>query len=247
MSHASTSRAAAATAAAVAAAAAGMSLLAGCSQGMPNGGPDVAMVREVAASSQVKMPDRAGAIFPLTPGRTLKMRVTRGGADGGVVPGEVRVVGVRTLAGRTGTLVESVRGGKRFRLELYGTDGDGKTIRLKALGESPERMLVFDPPIPVLKSGSATGADLLWNGTARMGKAQYSARAYHRVSAHVPVKTPSGEYKAFRLDSIISVTANRQRIDYPAVMWLAPEVGMVQRRLAERNRPVEEHLAERPR
>jgi len=230
-------------AAALAAAALMSGTLTGCGRRLEGSGIDADLIREIAPKDLQTTPQDLEALLPLTPGRTYTTRMVR---RDGTTRGEVRVVGRRTLAGKSGILVESRRADRVYRLELFDVDPKNGVV-LKGIGESPEKMLTFTPPVPVLKPAMREGDGQTWHGIAQMGKSQYMGRAYHRIAPMETVRTPSGAYQAFRLDCLISLTTDQKRVDYPAVLWLAPKVGIVQRRLADKGIPVEEFLAARPR
>jgi hypothetical protein len=89
--------------------------------------------------------------------------------------------------------------------------------------------------VPFLSSSVKEGEYAKWGGTARIGKDEYAATAFHRISAVDSVKTPfNTTLRAYRLDGIISLLNSNQRVDYPVVMWFVPGKGVAQRRLADR-------------
>ncbi|RYG86030.1 MAG: hypothetical protein EON58_22215, partial [Alphaproteobacteria bacterium] len=198
-------------------------LLAGCGKGMENGGQDVDMISERPS----KLPDQpkgSGPLWPLTPGktwRTLTLRPNAANANS-----EIRVAGTRKMPdGRSGTLVQSFRNGKLFRVEVYQAEPSG-ALKLMALGENEKKMLSFTPAIPVLGAPTKEGQSYQWNGTARIDGKDYPATAFHRLSAVETVKTPFDSYRTFRLDGIVTLLNGNQRIDYPAVMWFVPGKGI---------------------
>jgi hypothetical protein len=205
--------------------------LAGCSSDVKGGGKEADLVSETPTKKQ-EVPKGSGPLWPLTPGkswRTLTIRPKQKQIDS-----EIRVIGpYRVPGGRSGTLVRSYRQGKPFRVEILETDRAGN-INVLALGESEQKLLVFDPPIPFLASPAQEGKYLRWNGTAKIARQTFVARAFHRISAVDSVKTPFETIRAYRLDGIVSLENGSQRVDYPVVMWFVPGKGIAQRRLADR-------------
>ncbi len=206
--------------------------LTGCNSGMNDGGQDVDLVAEKPSKEAVVVKG-TGPLWPLTPGRswrTLTMRPDQQNTDS-----LIRVAGTFRLPdGRSGTIVESSRNNKVYRIEIYHKDASGG-VQLLGLGESIKKILVFTPAIPVLEPTVREGNNLMWQGTARLDGKSFNATALHRISAVDTIKTPLGEsIPAYRLDGIISLINGSQRIDYPAVEWLVPGKGIAQRRLADR-------------
>lgn len=206
-------------------------LLAGCNSSTKDSGQEADLISETP-SKKVELPKGSGPLWPLTPGkswRTLTVRANQKNADS-----EIRVVGpVRVADGRSGTLVRSYRKGKPFRSEVYQVDAAGG-IKLIGLGENEQNTLLFNPPIPFIKSAVKEGEYLRWSGTARMNGRSFGATAFHRISSVDTVKTPFESIRAYRLDGIISLANGQQKIDYPAVMWFVPGKGVAQRRLADK-------------
>lgn len=205
-------------------------LLFGCSDEKKNTGQEADLVSEAPAKKAV-LPKGDGPLWPLIPGRSWRTLTARPGQKN--VNSEIRVIGpYRTSDGRAGTLVHSFRNGKLFRVEVLQSDASG--IKLMALGESDKKLLLFQPAIPFVKYPAKEGEYLQWNGMAKLGKQEFSATAFHRISAIDPVRTPFETIQTYRLDGIISLLNASQRVDYPVVMWFVPGKGVAQRRLADR-------------
>lgn len=209
-----------------------VALLAGCDSTSNDNGKEADLVSE-NPSKKTELPKGSGPLWSLTPGqswRTLTRRPNQKNVDS-----EIRVVGeYRVPDGRTGTVVRSYRGGVPFRVEIYQMNSSG-SMKLLALGESEQKLLVFSPAIPFLKTPIKEGESLQWSGLAKMGKQEYAATAFHRISAIDDVKDVfDNSIRAYRLDGIVSLNSGAQRIDYPVVMWFVPGKGIAQRRLADR-------------
>jgi hypothetical protein len=230
----------------VAAAAALCEVLSGCAKTLPGGGPDIGFIDEGKAKDAAKpvQVKGSGPLFPLAPGRTWQFLTVRG--KGETFPSEVVVGGPSRLGnGEAGTLLLSRRQGKVFRAEVFRTEKDG-SLTLLGLGETEKRMLTLTPPVPFLKDSPAEGDGLFWRGTVKIEGKEFPATAYSRISATEKVDTMAGDYVAYRVDHILSVSAGSRRVDYPAVYWLVPGVGVVRRRLADRGSVAVEDLKKAP-
>jgi hypothetical protein len=205
-------------------------LLSGCGNGTKSTGQEIDLISE-KPGKKVVLPKGTGPLWPLTPGKSWRTLTVRPGQKN--VNSEIRVIGpYRMPDGRTGTVVHSYRSGKLFRVEVMQSDASG--IKLLALGESGDKLLSFQPAIPFAKYPAKEGEYSQWSGTAKLGKQEFAATAFHRISAIDSVKTPFDTIRAYRLDGIISLLNASQRVDYPVVMWFVPGKGVAQRRLADR-------------
>ena len=204
--------------------------IAGCGAPVKGGGQDVGMISETPSKKAVS--PGSGALWALPTGKVWRTLTARPQQQN--VNSEIRVIGAyRVKDGRTGTMVRSSRTGKMFRVEVYQTSPQG-AMKLLALGESEKKLLVFTPAIPVFNNPVKEGKYERWNGTAQIDGKEYTASAFHRISASEDIKTPFETLKTYRLDGIITLLNGEQRIDYPAVMWFVPGKGIAQRRLADR-------------
>ena len=81
------------------------------------------------------------------------------------------------------------------------------------------------------------GQTLIWLGNFKLGKETFASRAFSRVSSQEVIKTPAGEFKSFRIDTIVLLNRRGQEIRFPMVRWVAPNVGYVSRGFADKGRP----------
>lgn len=205
----------------------------GCSSGLKGRGQEIDLISETPSHATPR-PTGSGPLWPLTPGRAWQTLTLR--PDQPNTPSEIRVTGpYRSADGRAGEMVQSYRAGKLFRVEVFQIDPKGN-MKMLALGESPDKLLVFTPSVPFLNAPVKEGEAMQWRGTARLKNQDYPATAYHRMSAVDTVKTPFDSLLAYRLDCIISLMNGTQRIDYPGVYWLVPGKGIAQRRLADQGK-----------
>lgn len=222
---------------------------AGCGKALPGGGPDIAFIDQTKAEAKNKPPKvtAAGPLLPLTPGRTwrfLAVRSNKGKAE--TFATETSVAGPLRLGnGQTGTLLRSLRNGKVFRLEVLRAEKDGG-LSLLGIGENEKRILTFDPPVPFARPPYEEGKAEFWRGTARIDGKEFAATGFTRLSSAEKLDTLAGDYVGYRFDHIVSVNLGARRIDYPAVYWLVPGVGIVRRRLADRGSVAVEDLKTAP-
>lgn len=224
---------------------------AGCSKGLDGGGPDIGFiepeksVKKDAKKAPPRIKDPNAAPLRLSAGRKWGFLAIRGKDT---FPTEIEVKGTFTVpkTGAQGLLVESRRKGKVFRTEVLREDAQGG-LEVLALGETSKEMMVFSPPVPLYKRPYTEGAAQVWHGTARMRGRDFAAKAFSRISAVEKADTLAGDYAAYRLDHILSLTTGAtSKIDYPAVYWLVPDVGIVRRRLADRGQVMVEDLRKAP-
>jgi hypothetical protein len=179
-------------------------------------------------------------LLPLTPGNRWQMRtVTRGKRfmDAITVAGPVR-------AGKTEAVALSMtREGKPWRREFYVPSPDG--VYLAAMQDETSPLMVLDPPIPLARSPFQEGQAWQWRGTLTMNGKALPAAAFSRVSTRESVTTSAGQFKTYRVDTIVKLdTGEGREVRFPSARWLAPGVGFVRRGFADKGKPAFSELLE---
>lgn len=209
----------------------GAALLSGCKNDIAPGGPDVSYLN-TPLEAETPATEKSASFLPLATGNSWDMTASSQGKQN---RDRVVVTGPVTTEGVTGIQVETQRGGKRWRREVY--QADNKTVRLAAMQDETSALMRLSPPIPLFEYPVREGGTTSWKGTFTLGKDTFPAQAYSRVSTREDVTTSAGRFKTARIDTVVIVLRPNGEIRFPMVRWLAPSVGFVRRGYAENKEP----------
>ena len=196
---------------------------AACKDHVENQATDNAYLR-LPGEAPAPLDTSKGPLFPVTPGYRWTLAVksdTQAGTE------ETSVGGVRVVDGVPGTVLEMRQNGKTYRQEVYHADTKGVSLLQAGMSE----MMTMSPPIPLLQMPIKEGEVLPWNGVLHFQTTSAPGTALSRVSGQETIKTPAGEFKTYRLDTVIITTVSGQQVSFPATRWLAPGVGVVKQKL----------------
>jgi|GEM_PF-2154924 hypothetical protein len=205
-------------------------------EGLETGGQDVAFLNSPTVT---EMPEKQRRnLLPLATGNTWEffslVNYTTEKSNDRLV-----VLGPRTEADITGIQVDVLREGKKWRREFYSQKGE--TTYLVAMQDETSPLMRLHPPVPMWKEPVTEGDTVRWIGefrikTVQMGEQVLPAEGYSRISGVETVKTAAGEFKVYRVDTVIVANNGGKELRFPVVRWLAPNVGFVRRGLVDKGR-----------
>lgn len=147
---------------------------------------------------------------------------------------QTRVLGQRSVRGRSGTMMEWTRGGQLISRALYAVDDSG--VKQIAIGKGPE--VLIDPPLTVMRFPVTEGTTYPWNGSLVVGQRSQPAQIGVRVTRKEPVtiaKTGK-KYEAFRVDTTLTLLGQGRQMAVPSVSWYAPGIGLVKQMSVENDK-----------
>lgn len=203
--------------------------LTGCYEDKRPDGPDIAYLAPVLPKKSEEDPQPP--LLPLQKGAYWEMTSLsekRKSQDVIKVMGPVREGSV------SGIEVATFRASKKWRREIYTADKKG--LALAAMQDETSGLMELSPPLPISRYPVREGDTLTWNGTLRLKKVLWPAKALSRISAYESVMTPAGRFKTYRIDTMIVINHTRGDISFPSVRWLAPGIGFVRRGFAEKSK-----------
>lgn len=184
-------------------------------------------------------------LWPLTVGNRWVYNVSTANKDGKTPPVLGRetlvVLGPKTVGQGSGIAVQVLQNDKPFREEVLRLDDTGLSLVAAGIasGNSTDTMSITsnEPQkqmgIPLVRFPATPGQVARWDGILTLNKKKIAApgTSHSRVSAVEKIKTPAGEFNAFRIETMIQTTVERQQIFLFTIRWLAPGVGMVRQRV----------------
>lgn len=146
------------------------------------------------------------------------------------------IVGPKTDGDVSGIQMNINRNGKYWRREMY-QQKNGITY-LVAMQDESSQLMRLDTPVPLWKEPVEEGKTINWIGYFKLGKVTYASNAFSRVSAYEVHKTSAGEFKTYRIDTIVVLKRpNGEEVRFPMVRWMTPHVGYVSRGFADKGFP----------
>ena len=173
-----------------------------------------------AAAVQPPKPDDAALLFPHHVGDHWTMTVT-GEEESHQI--EVTVKAGPDMPGVQTFYLQTTRDGKAVTRDLYEENENGLFFVASDLPE-PTKIV---PPMPLLKRPVHPNTEWEWIGTFKVGAHEWPATAKLKLTGPDSLKTPGGEYEAFKLEQSVTVKAGGQDIVSKTMQWLAPKVGTV--------------------
>ncbi|MDX1933059.1 MAG: hypothetical protein SFU56_10680 [Capsulimonadales bacterium] len=211
-----------------------------------NKGTDTSFIR-IPGKPTPSVPMKAGPVLPTREKDRFQWHVTthrRQVIDDAIKDQVLREEEEEVIVGKTsdgpnpGTVFEIRKNGKPFRAEIF--DVSSEQVRQVAAGLGDRVTMV--PPLPLMRLPVREGAEQDWIGVLQFRKVRTPGTAYSRVSAQEIVKTPAGEFGAWRVETVIRTTIEGKPFAFPMTRWFAPGVGMVRQRLYVGNILVEKEL-----
>lgn len=196
------------------------------------------------AKADPKTPDAAKdlprILFPHTPG-TKWLSVGSVGNEQVVI--ETAVVGPKTVGTVAGTLFEGRIDKSVIVQDVYAIDDTG--IFRVATGRQAE--VVFSPPLPVFRfplNLGDTGATYEWQGQLVLGKKTVNATGVVRVAGPDGIKVVNKEYRAYRVDLMVTADTAQGKVNIPYTAWFVPGIGPVRQFFAVNSRVIGLEMAE---
>jgi hypothetical protein len=159
---------------------------------------------------------------------------------------DLRVTGTKTVGKNTGVAILIYQDGKPFREEILRLDGKELMLAAAGINNSKGGMdtMSITPGIPLVQFPVEDGATATWEGILLLSSRQVAAPgvSQSRVSGREIVKTPVGEFGAYKIETVITTTIDRQKIVLYTARWLAPGIGLVRQRIITGNQVVTKEL-----
>ena len=212
---------------------AGLSVaLSGCTEPSHSSNIDSAFLN--APLNSITSQDPQSNLLPLTPGNTWQMRtVARGQRFYDVI--QVSKSSPATGKAPAGVELQITRDGKPWRREFYLPQSN--EVVLSAMQDETSPLMVLNPPLTLVKTPLEEGQMQKWRGTLTLKGVDYPATAFSRLSSYEPVTASAGLFKAYRIDTVVTITGDGRELRFPSVRWLAPGVGFVRRGFADQGQP----------
>ena len=192
------------------------------------GGKDVAYLADSTTATDTAT---VANLLPLTPGNSWDFEVEADGIKGA----ERVVVGPPvTIGGLSAVPCEIQRGGKVWRREFYRQDASG--IQLLAFGDGTPNRIEISPPVTLMRYPLKEGDELRWKGVLKVQGRALPATGFSRISAREKLVSPAGRFVAYRLDTVLSIASSKPT-HFPAIRWLASNIGFVRRGYADGGKP----------
>jgi hypothetical protein len=138
---------------------------------------------------------------------------------------------------KNGSLVELTYTNPRFKREIqkeiYRVDKTG----VYRVAYGPNAMHKVTPPAPVLLYPLSAGKKWKWEGMVHTSPMIMTCA----VSGPETIETPAGKFKALKIHTVLRLKSGAEP-DKEADMWVAPGVGMVQRRSGGRGMVADQQL-----
>ncbi|GAB4466636.1 MAG: hypothetical protein OHK0029_38120 [Armatimonadaceae bacterium] len=149
---------------------------------------------------------------------------------------ELRIGGNRKVGDTSGVAVQIFQNGKLFREEVFRLDKEGLFLTAAGINNARGTMdtLSISPGgIPLVRFPIQPGDALSWDGIMRLSSRALSApgTSFSRVSAIETVETPAGKFPAYKIETLITTTIDRQQIELYSARWFSPGVGLVRQRI----------------
>jgi hypothetical protein len=218
---------------------------AGCkAEHLESTGTDDAYIRPPEAKA-TPLAAGSGPLWPLTPGNRWDFVVATAARDGKTAPVQGKetliVLGPRTVGKGSGVAVQVLQNGKAFREEVLRLDDNGLSLVAAGIasvtGNDTMSITSNEPGgpqgIPLVQLPVVPGAVARWDGILKLLKKNVAApgTSHSRVSALEKVKTPAGEYNAYRVETMIQTTVEGQQIFLYTIRWITPGIGLVRQRV----------------
>jgi len=159
-------------------------------------------------------------LFPHGNGDTWEMARTLGGKSDKVL---LTVTGSTEAAGVCSFSVETQSNGGLLQAEGYVADSSG----LYRVSVGVDKSGRVEPRMPVLRAPIKPGDTWEWKGKLSGGGSPVTGSGQFALAGPEKVKTPAGEFDAYRLDQTLKLNAGGGLQVVKSTQWLAPKVGLV--------------------
>ncbi len=137
---------------------------------------------------------------------------------------------VVTSTNGKGTILESWEKGKVVSRDQYRVDDKGVWVTAVMIDE---KMMPITPDMPLLSLPIEEEKVNLWQGTIGSGKTTMAGRVWIRTTRRQKLKTPAGEFMAYRVDMRSELSGQGRNATLLASRWFAPGVGIVKVRAVD--------------
>ena len=164
-------------------------------------------------------------LFPVKPGSSWKMKGSAGAQN---VEMLAKIASSTLSGGQTVVLMKWTKGFTSVQDETYIVT-KSQVMRAKSGANGSSSL---NPPIPIISYPMTLGKTWNWSGIIDQKGGKTKARAILKVGPREKIKTSAGVFTACRVDMVLIVQVQNRTISMPNSYWFAPNVGMVQQKLA---------------
>ena len=164
-------------------------------------------------------------LFPVKVGSSWKMKGNAGAQNVEMV---AKIVSSTTTVGSTIVGMQWTQGGRAIQDETY-IVSKTQVVRSRSGAKGSSAL---NPPIPIIVYPMVVGKSWKWSGTIVTKGGQTKASATLKVGPKEKVYTAAGIFNTYRVNMVLAIQAGAKTISMPNSYWFAPNVGMVQQKLA---------------
>ena len=140
---------------------------------------------------------------------------------------EAAVQSSRTAGGKTTAVFSWTMNGRPVQEETYIVTAAGVS-RAKS---GPGGSMTITPPISIIMNPLTVGKKWAWTGSLTAAAGQtINGTATLKVAARETIKSAAGTFQAFRVDMVLNITAQGQKLQIPNSYWFAPGAGLVRQK-----------------